>query len=173
MILTGPEIKKQVEFGNIKIDPFSEENINPNSYNYHLSDRLLVVDSPIDCKFSTDAKEIRIPKEGIVLEPEKLYLGCTQEVIGSNQYVTSLIGRSSVGRLGMYLQITADLGQLGKSHQWTLEIHVVKKLRVYAGMKVGQVSFWVPQGDLVYDYSDLYNSQNVPLVSKINQEKFL
>ena len=36
MILTGPEIKKQVKLGKIHISPFIEENINPNSYNFRL-----------------------------------------------------------------------------------------------------------------------------------------
>ena len=33
MILSGKEIEKQVKNGNISIDPFTNEQINPNSYN--------------------------------------------------------------------------------------------------------------------------------------------
>ncbi len=170
MILTGKEIEKEVCKGNITIDPFSIENLNPNSYNYHLGKELLIIEGEQDCKLPQDAKSCIIPEEGLILEPSKLYLGVTEEKIGSRKFVTSLIGRSSIGRLGLFLQITADLAQLGNSHKWTLELHVVKKLRVYAGMKIGQVSFWTIYGDSCYNYQDLYNNSNRPLVSKINIE---
>ncbi|OJH35768.1 dCTP deaminase domain-containing protein [Cystobacter ferrugineus] len=52
------------------------------------------------------------PPEGFLLQPGRVYLGSTQEVIGTDTYVPSLIGRSSLGRLGLFLQITADLGHL-------------------------------------------------------------
>ena len=41
-MLTGEEIIKEVENGNIVIDPFDKNNINPNSYNLTLSDELIV-----------------------------------------------------------------------------------------------------------------------------------
>jgi dCTP deaminase len=88
-----------------------------------------------------------IPPEGLVLRPGRVYLGTTAEVIGSTAFVPSLIGRSSLGRLGMFLQYSADLGQLGTVHRWTLEIKVVQPTRVYAGMCAGQVTFWTAVGE--------------------------
>ncbi len=170
MILTGQEIQKQVEEGSITIDPFYKDSVNPNSYNYHLSPNLLVVEKDLDATEQTEYKEVTIPEEGFILEPHKLYLGVTKEIIGSSKYVTSLIGRSSIGRLGLFMQITADLGQLGNSHKWTLEMHVVKRLRVYPNMRIGQISFWEPFGENDYEYIDLYNTSNNPVVSKIYQE---
>lgn len=170
MILTGQEIKKKVDEGAITIDPFYMESINPNSYNYHLSSNLIVIEREIDSKQKVEYKEVIIPEEGLILEPSKLYLGSTREIIGSRKYVTSLIGRSSIGRLGLFMQITADLGQLGESHKWTLEMHVVKKLKVYPNMKIGQVSFWVTFGENDFDYIDLYNMSNDPIISKIYKE---
>lgn len=41
-MLTGSEILRQVEKGNITIDPFDIERINPNSYNLSLNNELLV-----------------------------------------------------------------------------------------------------------------------------------
>ncbi|HOZ44694.1 MAG TPA: deoxycytidine deaminase [Candidatus Dojkabacteria bacterium] len=170
MILTGQEITKKVNEGSITIAPFYEDSVNPNSYNYHLSPELLVIEKSLDSRRETKYKKIVIPEEGFVLEPHKLYLGLTKEIIGSTKYVTSLIGRSSIGRLGLFLQITADLGQLGNSHKWTLEMHVVKRLKVYPNMRIGQVSFWVPFGENDYEYIDLYNSSNNPIVSKLYKE---
>ena len=170
MILTGSEIQRQVEEGVITIDPFCKDSVNPNSYNYHLSPELLVIEKSLDSRRETKYKKIVIPEEGFVLEPHNLYLGLTKEIIGSTKYVTSLIGRSSIGRLGLFLQITADLGQLGNSHKWTLEMHVVKRLKVYPNMRIGQVSFWEPFGRNDYEYIDLYNSSNNPMVSKLYKE---
>jgi dCTP deaminase len=41
-ILTGPEIIRQIGLGSIKIDPFEEKNVGPNSVNLCLADKLLV-----------------------------------------------------------------------------------------------------------------------------------
>lgn len=155
MIITGREIKKQVEQGRIHISPFIEEHVNPNSYNYRLHEDLLeVIDFPIDPKEESNFRKIKIGEEGYVLQPGKLYLGSTVEEIGSDHYVTSLIGRSSVGRMGLFLQITADLGHLGAKHRWTLELKVVQPLIVYPQMKIGQVSFWTVEGA-----ANLYNGK--------------
>jgi hypothetical protein len=67
----------------------------------------------------------------------------------------------------MFLQITADLGQLGKSHKWTLEIHVIKKLRIYPFMEVGKVTFWQPKGEIDYGNEEFYSTQNSPYPSKL------
>ena len=167
MILTGSEIQKQVKDGQIIIEPFDNKLLNPNSYNYRLGDTLrIVTNSVIDSKSEAEYEEVKIPEDGFLLQPDTLYLGSTVEKIGSENFVTSLIGRSSVGRLGMYLQITADLGQLGRAHCWTLEIRVVQPLRVYAGMRIGQVSFWKPTGGISKLYTAGYTRFNEPHQNK-------
>ncbi|MFG1879316.1 hypothetical protein ACGFIV_31200 [Sphaerisporangium sp. NPDC049003] len=148
MILTGSEIVRQREAGRITLEPFSAEQVNPNSYNYRLGPTLrthrgLVIDVLGD----HSTREVAIPGHGFVLRPGRVYLGTTVERIGSEHYVPSLIGRSSLGRLGVYLQVSADLGNLGAIHRWTLELVVCQPIRVYAGMVVGQVSFWAPSGE--------------------------
>jgi dCTP deaminase len=111
-----------------------------------------------------DAEEILVHDlhDGpLVLQPHRTYLGHTAEIIGSQRFVTMLNGRSSVGRLGMYLNLSADLGQLGPAHRWTLEIAVVQPLRVYGGMQVGQATFWLPKG-LVIEYLGEYAKRSEP-----------
>lgn len=170
MILTGSEIIKQVKKGRITISPFREDFVNPNSYNYRLGDMLQIVqDSIIDSKENIHTETIKIPEDGYILKPGILYLGHTLETIGSDRYVTSLIGRSSVGRLGMFLQITADLGQLGNAHKWTLEIKVTQPLKVYPGVRIGQVSFWLPYGEKDRFYRDGYTKYNLPHSSEIKK----
>jgi dCTP deaminase len=137
VILTGKAIVQECRRGTIVIDPFSIHNVNPNSYNFHLHDTLLT-------KSHGRWRSRRIPPCGIVLSPAQLYLGATAEQIGSDNYITTLLGKSSVGRLGIFLNITADLGHLGCLSRWTLELTVVQAVRIYAGMCIGQVAFWRP-----------------------------
>lgn len=171
MILTGEEIKKQVALGRIHISPFLESNLNPNSYNYRLGPELLeIVDEVIDPKSEQQSRLIRLTEDGIVLQPGRLYLGNTVEEIGSDYYVTSLIGRSSVGRLGIFLQITADLGHLGAKHRWTLELKVVQPVICYPLMKIGQVSFWTVDGHVNRLYDGKYAKYSSAHQSEIYRE---
>ncbi|WUS98912.1 deoxycytidine deaminase [Streptomyces sp. NBC_00708] len=148
MILTGQGIAEAVHSGDIVITPFQAGALNPNSYSYHLGDTLrTIVDGIIDARTEHEYREHRIGDEGFVLRPHTTYLGTTEETIGSSRYVPSLIGRSSMGRLGVFLQVSADLGNLGAVHKWTLEIVVCQPVRIYRGMVAGQVTFWKPEGD--------------------------
>src|SRR5690349_18996298 len=113
MILTGPAIHEAVTNGTITIDPFEPRLLNPNSYNYHLGSQLEELTSqPADPTEPAVTRTINLTDDGFVLQPGTVYLGTTAETIGSSRFVTSLIGRSSMGRLGCFLQISADLGQL-------------------------------------------------------------
>ena len=172
MILSGLKIKEEVENGNIIISPFDEKMLNPNSYNYLLGERLfLLKDDIIDPKKPSSYDEIIIPDDGIILHPNQLYLGSTSEIIGSDKYVTQLIGRSSVGRLGLFLQVTAPIGHCGCKGAWTLELKVVQPLKVYKGMKIGQVTFWVIDGDKSINYNNgSYNQNKNPRLSKFFEE---
>ncbi len=175
MILSGKKIQEEVTNGNIIISPFSAKQINPNSYNYRLGDMLYeVTDAIIDpAKIVSYITHHIDENKGFVLQPGKLYLGSTKEIIGSEKYVVSLIGRSSVGRLGLFLQITADLGHVGAIHRWTLELKVVQPLKVYPNMNIGQVSFWSvrnsnSKNEIPYDGK--YHLHNDPQPSKIYEE---
>ncbi|MFI9772480.1 dCTP deaminase domain-containing protein [Streptomyces sp. NPDC052415] len=147
MILTGPEIVRQRDRGALTIEPFTYSQVNPVSYNYRLGPVLRTHRADvIDTHAAQELEECVIPDGGMVLEPGRVYLGTTVEEIGSPVFVPSLIGRSSLGRLGVFLQFSADLGQIGACHRWTLEIKVVQPTRVYAGMTAGQVTFWSAVG---------------------------
>ncbi len=172
MILSGLKIREEVIKNKIFIEPFNDNLLNPNSYNYRLGDELLEIDdSIIDPKCETKYKTIKLTDEGYVLKPHKLYLGSTLEKIGSNKYVTQLIGRSSIGRLGLFLQVTAPLGHVGCNHHWTLELKAIQPLRVYPNMKIGQVTFWMIEGDIEKNYnSGKYNNYSKPHISMFYKE---
>jgi dCTP deaminase len=169
MILTGPEITSATQRGDVILVPFDEASVNPNSYNYHLGEELVVFEPGLISPSVNLGKRIKIPPEGYILYPGHLYLGSTFERIGSPTYAVSLIGRSTLGRLGLWLQITADLGHVGCNHYWTLEMKVVQPLRVFSGMPIGQVSFWVCQGKIPA-YHGRYQGDTKPMPSKVRKE---
>ena len=148
MILTGDQILKDYRNRKINIFPFDEKMINPNSYNYRLGEVLYrVKDDVIDPKLKSSVEKIVLTDAGYCLQPGCLYLGSTFEKIGSKEYAIQLIGRSSIGRLGLILQVSAPLGHIGTYHNWTLELKAVQPLIVYPNMKIGQVSFWKVEGN--------------------------
>src|SRR5947209_8697077 len=126
MILSGTAIQHACDIGDILIDPFVSEQLNPNSYNFRLSHHMVrVVSAEGDFAY----EPFEIPADGVLLRPEALYLGSTAEIIGSKKYAMTLLGRSSLGRLGIFLNATADLGHVGAVGRWTLEISVVQPIR--------------------------------------------
>lgn len=95
MILSGQEIKKHMG-KEIIIEPFDEKRINPNSYNLSLAGELLVYDNHVlDMKEPNPVSRIIIPEDGLLLEPNRLYLGRTNEYTSTSRYVPMLEGRSS------------------------------------------------------------------------------
>lgn len=163
MILTGPQIRSAYEAGDLLIDPFDPRNLNPNSYNFHLGP--IILEKLLGKHDETRPMHANDVSTGVLLEPGKLYLGATEELIASNLFVVTLLGRSSLGRLGLFLNVTADLGHSGSMSQWTLEMTVVQPLKVYAGMTIGQISFWVQSGRKE-QYAGRYDRDAGPIPSR-------
>lgn len=159
MILTGTEIAKQVKKNKITIDPFDFSCVNPNSYNVELGEYLKVYeDEVLDSKQPLKTTIIPIPEEGYVLQPGKVYLGFTKEKLGSDYFVPTITGRSSSGRLGLFVQITADLVDIGFVGNLTFQLHAVQPLRIYKGMKIGQIMFWKTKGKIKLYHGKYQNS---------------
>ncbi len=147
MILSGKEIKNKLG-KEIIIDPFNEKQLNPNSYNLRLHNELLIYDEAIlDMKKENKVKKIIIPKDGMVLEPGKLYLGRTIEYTETDKYVPMLEGRSSIGRLGLFIHVTAGFGDVGFRGFWTLEIFCVQPIKIYPGVELCQIYYHSVEGE--------------------------
>ncbi len=147
MILSGLEIKNRIG-KDIEIDPYNENQINPNSYNLKLHDELLVYkDKLFDMKKPLNTKKIIIPKEGFILEPNKLYLGRTVEYTKTKNLIPMLEGRSSVGRLGMFVHVTAGFGDVGFEGFWTLEIFCVQPVKIYPDIEICQIYYHNIKGE--------------------------
>ncbi len=153
MILSGKEIQRHMG-KDIVIQPFDPKRLNPNSYNLSLHNELLVYENRLlDMKVPNPVKTLTIPESGLVLEPDKLYLGRTNEFTQTDRFVPMLEGRSSVGRLGLFIHVTAGFGDVGFAGYWTLEIFCVQPIRIYPNVEICQIYYHDIQGDY-----DLYQS---------------
>ena len=95
MILSGHRIREELN-RNIVIDPFSEANLNPNSYNLSLHNELMTYEEVLlDMRKANRVRRLPIPPEGLVLRPNQLYLGRTAERTETHNLVPMIEGRSS------------------------------------------------------------------------------
>ena len=147
MILSGKEIQRHIG-KKIIIEPFDQSRVNPNSYNLTLHNEILVYENhELDMKKLNPTKRITIPEEGLVLEPNRLYLGRTNEFTKTEGFVPMLEGRSSTGRLGLFIHVTAGFGDVGFAGYWTLEIFCIQPIRIYPNAEICQIYYHSIEGD--------------------------
>jgi len=158
MILSGSEIEKRLGT-DISIDPYHPENINPNSYNLSLHNEIMVYEEVVlDMKKLNRVQRITIPEEGYVLEPRRLYLARTVERTETRNLVPMIEGRSSVGRLGLFVHVTAGFGDVGFKGYWTLEMFAVQPIRIYPGISICQIFYHQIDGDFKEYKSNKYQN---------------
>lgn len=174
MILSDQMIRAARNRGEIVIEPWREHALGTNSYDVHLGGTLMTYAKTtpriengeirteygfeemnrtiLDCKKVAPAAAHEIGPEGFVLHPNILYLGVTEEYTETHKHVPFLDGKSSIGRLGITIHCTAGRGDVGFCNHWTLEIHVVQAVRVYAGMPIGQLIYF-ETGEVAVPYN--------------------
>ena len=185
-ILTGPEILRQIAAGRIVIDPFDAAAVNPNSVDLRLGDRLLVYDPArlpfrvershgwhdassscyLDAAAENPTRELAIPPCGLVLQPGTLYLASTLEYTETHGFVPYIDGKSSLGRLGVSVHVTAGRGDVGFCGRWTLELTCVHPVRIYAGRRIAQITYHTVEGE-VAEYRGRYQGDRGPAASRL------
>lgn len=181
-ILSDSAILKSIESGDIEIDPFVPEHVNAASYDVTLGRQVTIyrrwvdfnlhyqadvlgprdgrdlhpVDKIMDVKEETEVTSFTIdPQVGWILKPNIGYLMHTEERIRVSRRLEPVLdGKSSTGRLFMHIHVTAGYGDPGFNGQFTLEVLVRHPLRVYPGMRIGQVRFHTVEGEVLKDYSE-------------------
>lgn len=163
MILSDKDIVIQNALGNISIDPFNEKNIQPASYDLHLDRHFM--------KFKSQLQEIDLKKpleddmiswsvekgESLLIYPGEFLLGVTEETVGvSGKVAARMDGKSSLGRVGLFIHITAGFIDPGNKLKLTLEMLNVsgRPIRVYPSMPIAQVSFHLMESESGKKYGD-------------------
>lgn len=180
MILSGKEIERQYELGYIDIQPFDSKKINPNSYNLTLNNEFAVyksqvpmaynlyhkecplqnpIDIPeyLDMKTNNEIYKFEIPESGFILYPGILYLARTNERTHTNWYAPKIDGRSSIGRLGITVHVTAGFGDCGFDGFWTLEIFTILPVKIYPNVDICQIVFEKIEGEKTLYHNAKYN----------------
>lgn len=67
--------------------------------------------------------------------------------------------------MGLFIHVTADLIDIGYHGNTTFQFYATLPVRLYPGMKIAQISFWVPKGEIVF-YDGKYQGGKGPQVSK-------
>jgi dCTP deaminase len=160
MILTDKKILEAIDRGEIVIEPFDRAALGTNSYDVHLGKYLAVYkDRVLDAKKHNRTEIFEIPEEGYVLHPGTLYLGVTEEYTETHNFVPFLEGKSSIGRLGIDIHATAGKGDVGFSNTWTLEISCTQPVRIYRGMPIGQLIYFLIDGEVENYYNRKQNAK--------------
>lgn len=148
MILTDETILKEIERGNIYIQPFHHSRLGSNSYDLTLGRELIMYHDgsewetkPLDCKKPPEGTGVTMDNNGYTLYPGNLYLGYTNEYTAAHTTVPMIEGKSSIGRLGIRIHATAGFGDIGFAGHWTLEIDVVVPVIIYPNMPIAQIYF--------------------------------
>lgn len=151
MIFSDKDIRRAMQEGTITVEPFIERNLQPASVDLHLDKHFLVFDETqhyvIDPKKPMDdmMKEVTIDEDGyFVLHPGEFALGMIYEITGvSDDIVGRLEGKSSVGRLGVLIHVTAGFLDPGNKLKMTLELHNTSNLpvKLYYKMPIAQMAF--------------------------------
>ncbi len=160
MILSGHQIQSRLQ-SDILIDPFDESHLNPNSYNLSLHNELMTYEEVVlDMRKANRVRRIEIPREGYVLNPNKLYLGRTAERTETHNLVPMIEGRSSIARLGLFVHVTAGFGDVGFCGFWTLEMFAVQPVRIYPGIPICQIFYHEITGEISEYESNKYQNNH-------------
>ncbi|MCL2468914.1 MAG: dCTP deaminase [Alphaproteobacteria bacterium] len=170
MILTGKEIIKQWELGKIDLRPFHPERATTNSYDLALGNRFVQYTSAfIDPKLPPKYREIIADNSGVVMKKCDFLVGHTAEIVGSDHFVPIIHARSSIARLGLFVHVTADLVDLGMHGNLSFQLYATLPIKLYPGMLIGQVSFWVPHGEIEL-YKGKYQGAGGPRSSEVYRD---
>jgi dCTP deaminase len=151
MVLSDRTIRREIEAGNIEIDPLAEGAIQPASVDLRLGSQFRVFRNSrvpfIDVKEEYPDLTELVTVEGdqpFILHPGEFALAVTYERVRlPDTIVGRLEGKSSLGRLGLLVHSTAGYVDPGWNGALTLELSNVANLPIalYARMKVSQISF--------------------------------
>ena len=173
MILTGFEIKNRLAT-DIIITEFDKKRLNPNSYDLRLHDELMMyTDHCLDFKVNDKTETIKIPEEGLIIYPGILYLARTIEWTETYNLVPSIDGKSSVGRKGLCVHVTAGFGDIGFKGCWTLEMTCIHPVRIYPGMRICQIKYQTILGNYSKGYQGKYQCQGKIESSKSYEDEEL
>ena len=150
-VLSDGTIRRLVEEGRIKIEPWDPGRVQPASVDVLLghtfrvfhNHRAAAIDLRDPPTHLTEQVEVA-DGEAFVIHPGEFVLGRTLEWVELPDDIVSRIeGKSSVGRLGLIVHATAGFIDPGFNGSLTLEITNLTRIpiKLYPGLPIAQLSF--------------------------------
>lgn len=150
MFLSDNDILKEIKAGEITVEPFVKERIQPASYDILLGNKFVVNDE-YQTQFIDPSKKIYaktkevIIKDGeeFILHPGVSVLAISKEFFGSNKYLVQVGGKSSLARVGLMIHNTAGLINPGHFLHITFELCNLNNVPIILrpGMEIAQLTF--------------------------------
>ena len=188
-ILSDVYIKKYLEEGKILIDPLidPERQIQPSSVDLRIGNEFKgfkIIKKPfIDPKdpenIDSYMESVHVKdEEAFIIHPNEFTLATTYETVKiPDDLVARVEGRSSMGRLGITMHVTAGFIDPGFEGKITLEISNIGKMPValYPGQRACQIVFetMTSPAEKPYGHPDRdskYMGQTRPECSRIKQD---
>ncbi|MBC7472384.1 MAG: dCTP deaminase [candidate division SR1 bacterium] len=152
MQLSDIDIYKSLKLGDISIENFDKDRLQPASYDVLLGSEFLVFDNHkiafIDPKnpVQDSMSKVSIEEDDFfIIHPGEFVLGATWEKIGVNEkFACQIMGKSSLARLGLIIHTTAGFIDPGNNLRITLEFVNTNTIpiKLYPKMKIAQVAFY-------------------------------
>jgi dCTP deaminase len=154
MILSDSKIMEEMDNGNIIISPFDSKYLNPVSVDLTLAPTMKTyVSHKLDVKEENPTNEMVIPETGFILSPGKVYLYACNERIGVKGNIRAKVeGKSSLGRLGLFIHVTAGFIDPGFEGSLVLELVATQPIVIYPNMKICQIEFARVEGNINEPY---------------------
>lgn len=178
-LLSDHGIKKGMADGDLSIDPFNPDNLNPSSYDLTLDAHIRVMRPGRDVIDTRDVAAggpytypATISNEvGWEVAPGMCVLASTVERITiSSDLAGRMEGKSSLARLFLVVHSTAGFFDPGWDGEGTLEIinHSPRPIRLWPGMRIAQMAFFRMAGrpDRGYAQQGHYQGQQGPTESR-------
>lgn len=170
MLLTDRDIFAVIADGQVVIDPFDEDLVQPASVDVRLADgfrvwpdyQLAVID-PLN--LDVDTTLVRASSGGFILHPGQFALASTvEEVRLSRGYAARIEGKSTLGRCGLMVHSTAGWVDPGFTGTLTLELSNVNTapIRLTPGMLIGQLCLFQCTRPAAAGYAGRYQGQAGP-----------
>lgn len=144
-VLVDWQIAKEIARENIKISPYEEDNLQPNSLDVRLGKSFgRYGNSLIDVAKQETFKIESFEANEVIIQPHEFLLAETRENLTLPANIVATIeGKSSLARMGLSLHQTGGWIDAGFSGTITLELYNANAvpIKLYAGMKIGQLVF--------------------------------
>ncbi len=153
MQLSDIDIKQAIESGDVTIENFDENRLQPASYDVLLgyefmlftSHKLECIDPKKPIHEYMEKVTLTNTDDYFVIHPGQFILGVTLEQFGANEkYACQIMGKSSLARYGLIVHTTAGFIDPGNILNATLEFVNTNTvpIRLYPEMKIAQIAFY-------------------------------